>query len=58
MPVVLKADIMSMQALTREYNQILAIGASQSSIYGDITNTANLQIYDNMKQVGLSVRKK
>ena len=55
MPIVLKADIMSMQALTREYNQVLAIGASQASIYGDITNTANLQIYDNMKQVGLSL---
>ena len=55
MPIVLKADIMSMQALTRDYNQVLAIGASQASIYGDISNTANLQIYDNLKQVGLSL---
>ena len=46
---------MSMQALTLDFNQVVAIGASQSSIYGDVTNTANLMIYDNLKQAGLSL---
>ena len=38
-----------------DYNQVLNIGASQSSIYGDVTNTANLMIYDNLKQAGLTI---
>ena len=46
---------MQQQALTLDYNTVLNIGASQSSIYGDVTNTANLMVYDNMKQVGLTV---
>jgi len=55
MPIQLKADIMAQQALTLDYNQVLNIGASQSSIYGDVTNTANLMIYDNLKQAGLTI---
>ena len=55
MPIQLKADIMAQQVLTLDYNQVLNIGASQSSIYGDVTNTANLMIYDNLKQAGLTI---
>jgi hypothetical protein len=46
---------MQQQALTLDYNTVLNLGASQSSIYGDVTNTANLMIYDNLKQVGLTL---
>ena len=55
MPIQLKADIMQQQSLTLDYNTVFNIGASQSSIYGDITNTANLMVYDNLKQVGLTL---
>ena len=33
---------MTQQALTLDYNQVLNIGVSQSSIYGDVTNTVKL----------------
>ena len=46
---------MQQQALTLDYNTVLSVGASQASIYGDITNTATLQVYDNLKQAGLSL---
>lgn len=55
MPIQLKADLLQQQALTLDYNTVLSVGASQASIYGDITNTATLQVYDNLKQVGLSL---
>ena len=55
MPIQLKADLLQQQALTLDYNTVLSVGASQASIYGDITNTATLQVYDNLKQAGLSL---
>lgn len=55
MPIQLKADLMSMQSLTLSYNQVLNIGASQTSIFGDRTYTANLMVWDNLKQVGLGL---
>jgi hypothetical protein len=55
MPIQLKADMLQQQALTLDYNTIISIGASQSSIYGDRTNTASLMVYDNLKQVGLNL---
>ena len=55
MPIQLKADMLQQQALTLDYNTIISIGASQSSIYGDRTNTASLMIYDNLKQIGLNL---
>ena len=55
MPIQLKADLLQQQALTLDYNTVLSVGASQASIYGDRTNTATLQIYDNLKQVGVTL---
>ena len=55
MPIQLKADMLQQQALTLNYNTIISVGASQSSIYGDRTNTASLMIYDNLKQIGLNI---
>ena len=57
MPIQLKADMLAQQALTLDYNTVLNVGASMSSIYGDVTYTSTLQIYDNLKQVGLSLGK-
>lgn len=53
-PIQLRADIMQQQALTLEYNSVLNIGASQSSIYGDRSYNLNGMIWDNLKQFGLS----
>ena len=55
MPIQLKADMLQQQSLTLSYNTIMSIGASQSSIYGDRTNSASLMVYDNLKQVGLNI---
>ena len=55
MPIQLKADLLQQQALTLNYNTVLSVGASQASIYGDKTNSATLQIYDNLKQAGLTL---
>ena len=54
MPIQLRADVMQQQALTLEYNSVLNIGASQSSIYGDRSYNLNGMIWDNLKQFGLS----
>lgn len=51
MPIQLKADMMSMQTPIGPYNQVLNIGASRSSIYGDVAYTANVMVWDNLQQV-------
>lgn len=53
-PIQLKADFMVQESLLGTYNSILNIGLSQSSIFGDVNYTANLMIWDNLKQVGAS----
>ena len=54
MPIQLRADIMQQQSLTLDYNSVLNIGASQSSIYGDRSYNLNGMVWDNLKQFGLS----
>lgn len=54
MPIQLRADMMQQQALTLDYNSVLNIGASQTSIYGDRTYNLNGMLWDNLKQYGLS----
>lgn len=54
MPIQLKADFLGQQSLTGTYNMVLSIGASQSSIFGDVSYTAGLLIWDNLSQAGLS----
>ena len=53
-PIQLRADLMQQQALTLEYNSVLNIGASQTSIYGDRSYNLNGMIWDNLRQFGLS----
>ena len=55
MPIQLKADLMGQQSLLGTYNSVLNFGASQSSIFGDVNYGANLMVWDNLKQVGLSL---
>lgn len=57
MPIQLKADLMGQQSLLGTYNSVLNFGASQSSIFGDVNYAANLMVWDNLKQVGLSLNK-
>ena len=51
MPIQLKADAMSMQTPLGPYNQVLNLGASRSSIYGDVSYSANVMIWDNLQQI-------
>ena len=57
MPIQLKADLMGQQSLLGSYNSVLNFGASQSSIFGDVNYGANLMVWDNLKQVGLSLNR-
>ena len=57
MPIQLKADLMGQQSLLGTYNSVLNFGASQSSIFGDVNYGANLMVWDNLKQVGLSLNR-
>lgn len=54
-PIQLKADMLTMQSIRMDYNAVLNVGASQSSIYGDRTNSANLMIWDNLNQASISL---
>ena len=54
-PIQLKADMLTMQSIRLDYNAVLNIGASQTSIYGDRTNSANLMIWDNLNQASIGV---
>jgi len=51
MPIQLKADAMAMQTPLGSYNAVMNIGASQSSIFGDVSYSLNTMIWDNLKQV-------
>ena len=51
MPIQLKADMMTMQTPFGPYNAVLNIGASRSSIYGDVAYSANMMVWDNLQQV-------
>jgi len=51
MPIQLKADAMAMQTPLGSYNAVMNIGASQSSIFGDVSYSLNAMIWDNLRQV-------
>ena len=54
LPIVLKADAMAQQALIGNYNSVLMVGASQTSIWGDRSYGITGMLFDNLKQWGLS----
>ena len=51
MPIQLKADAMAMQTPFGDYNAVMNIGASQSSVFGDVSYSLNGMVWDNLKQV-------
>ena len=56
-PIQLKADMMAMQNPLGGYNAAMNFGASQSSIFGDVSYGANLMVFDNLKQATLGLNK-
>lgn len=55
MPIQLKADAMAMQNPLGGFNSAINFGASRSSIFGDVSYTANLMVFDNLRQGTLSL---
>jgi hypothetical protein len=55
MPVQLKADMMAMQNPLGGYNAALSMGASQSSIFGDVSYSGTLMVFDNLNQATLGL---
>ena len=51
MPIQLKADGMAMQTPLGSYNAVMNVGASQSSIFGDVSYSLNMMLWDNLNQV-------
>jgi len=56
-PIQLKADMMTMQNPLGGYNAAMSFGASQSSVFGDVSYGANLMVFDNLKQATLALNK-
>ena len=54
LPIQLRADMMVNQALLGNYDAVISFGATQSSIFGDVTYGATAMIYSNLKQFALN----
>ena len=52
-PIIVSGDVMAMQTLQGNYNSVLSMGISKSSIYGDVSYMGNLMIWDNLNQYAL-----
>lgn len=52
-PIIVSGDVMGMQTLQGNYNSVLSMGISKSSIYGDVSYMGNLMIWDNLNQYAL-----
>jgi len=57
LPIQLKADMLAMQNPLGGYNSAISFGASQSSIFGDVSYGATLMVFDNLKQATLGLNK-
>ena len=55
LPIQLRADAMAMQNPLGGYNAAINFGASRSSIFGDVSYSANLMVFDNLKQQTLAL---
>jgi len=56
-PIQLNADAMGMQNPLGGYDTAISIGASQSSIYGDVSYSANMMLYSNLNQISVALGK-
>lgn len=54
MPIQLRADMMANQALLGNYDLVTSIGATQSSIFGDVSYGATAMIWSNLRQFALN----
>lgn len=52
-PIIVSGDVMGMQTLQGNYNSVISMGISKSSIYGDVSYMGNLMIWDNLNQYAL-----
>jgi hypothetical protein len=52
-PILVSGDVVGMQSLTGTYNSVLSFGLSQSSIFGDVSYSGNMMVWDNLKQIVL-----
>jgi hypothetical protein len=52
-PIIVSGDVMGMQSLQGNYNSVLSMGISKSSIYGDESYMGNLMIWDNLRQFSI-----
>lgn len=52
-PILVSGDMVGMQSLTGTYNAVLSFGLSQSSIFGDVSYSGNMMLWDNLKQIAL-----
>jgi type II secretory pathway pseudopilin PulG len=50
-PILVSGDVIAMQSLTGRYNSVLSFGVSQSSLFGDVSYSANTMIWDNLQQI-------
>lgn len=54
LPIQLRADMMSNQALLGNYDLVMSIGATKSSIFGDETYAATAMVWSNLNQFSLN----
>lgn len=54
LPIQLRADMMANQALLGNYDIVTSIGATQSSIFGDVSYGATAMIWSNLNQFALN----
>lgn len=54
MPIQLRSDMMVNQALLGNYDIVTSIGATQSSIFGDVSYGVTAMIWSNLKQFALN----
>jgi len=53
-PIIISANLMRMSGLDGAANQVIGLGFAQSSMNGEFNYSANMMIWDNLKQVSLS----
>lgn len=54
LPIQLRADMMGNQSLLGGYDVVMSMGATQSSIFGDVTYGATAMIWSNLNQFSIN----
>lgn len=53
-PIIISANLMRMSGLDGAANQVIGLGFAQSSMNGEYNYSANMMVWDNLKQISLS----